>query len=224
MRNAEKHGFSFSCRLGVELAPPTWFLGFDSLMEFIAFIIAMAVGFQARKSYTLTKERTLLYLNSSFILIGTGLLVEGLADLIVLLSRFHRGFVFLSSVGYTIDFFAQVLAYGILVFAYLQQTRTWSSQLTAAAIPILFFEHNAFSELILIFLLAYIAAQTAINYSVAKTTNSLLVFCAFTFLTIAHVFFLFYTIEPIFFAFAHIAQLLGFLLLLQMLFKVNKAQ
>lgn len=192
-------------------------------MEFIAFIIAMAVGFQARKSYTLTKERTLLYLNSSFILIGTGLLVEGLADLIVLLSRFHRGFAFLSSVGYTIDFFAQVLAYCILVFAYLQQTRAWSSQLTAA-LPILLFEHNAFSELVLIFLLAYIAAQTAVNYSVVKTANSLLVFSAFTFLAIAHVFFLVYTIEPIFFVFAHIAQLLGFLLLLRMLFKVNKAQ
>jgi hypothetical protein len=208
---------------GIELAPPTWFLGFDSLMEFVAFIIAMAVGFQASRSYRLSKERTMLYLSSSFVLIGAGLLVEGLADLIVLLNRYHRGFLFLSGVGYTMDFFAQALAYCILVFAYLRQTRAWSTQLSAVA-PILLFEHNAFSELILIFLLAYIAAQTGINYSVAKTTDPLLVFSAFTSLTIAHVFFLFYTIEPIFFPFAHIAQLFGFLLLLRMLLRVNKAQ
>jgi hypothetical protein len=192
-------------------------------MEFVAFIIAMAVGFQASRSYRLSKERTMLYLSSSFVLIGAGLLVEGLADLIVLLNRYHRGFLFLSGVGYTMDFFAQALAYCILVFAYLRQTRAWSSQLSAVA-PILLFEHNAFSELILIFLLAYIAAQTGINYSVAKTTDSLLVFSAFTSLTIAHVLFLFYTIEPIFFPFAHIAQLFGFLLLLRMLLRVNKAQ
>jgi len=206
-----------------ELLPPGWFLGIDSLMEFIAFVIAMAVGFQARKSYTLIRERTLLYLSSSFILIGAGLLVESLADLTVLLNRFHRGFLFLSGVGYTIDFFAQSLAYCILIFAYLRQTRAWSSQVTAV-LPVLFFEHNAFSELILLFLLAYIAAQTAINYSVTKTTNSLLVFSAFTSLAIAHVLFLFFTIEPIFFPLAHIAQLFGFLLLLQMLLRVNKAQ
>ena len=205
------------------MAAPYWFLGFDSLMEFIAFVIAMAVGFQARKSYTLIRERALLYLSSSFVLIGAGLLVESLAGLTVVLNQSRRGFLFLSGIGYTIDFFAQALAYCILIFAYLKQTREWGSQLTAA-IPILFFEHNPFSELILLFLLAYIAAQTAINYSVSKTTNSLLVFSAFASLAVAHGLFLFFTIEPIFFPLAHIAQLFGFLLLLQMLLRVNKAQ
>ena len=106
------------------MVPPIWFFGFDSLMEFIAFAIATAVALQAMKGYTLTRERTLLYLNISFLLLGAGLLVDGLANLVVLLSRFHRNFIYLSRLGYTIDFLAQLVAYTILVVVYVQQTRT----------------------------------------------------------------------------------------------------
>jgi len=193
-------------------------------MEFIAFAIAMAVAFQAMKGYRLAKERTLLYLNFSFLLLGAGLLVDGLANVIVLLSKFHRNFLFLSRIGYTIDFLAQLVAYGILVIVYLQQTRAWNGQLAAAALPLVLLENNPLTELVLIFLLVYISGQSAINYNVSKTTNSLLVFGAFTSLAIAHVFFLLFTIAPIFFPFAHISQLFGFLLLLGMLFKVNQTQ
>jgi len=193
-------------------------------MEFIAFAIAMAVAFQAMKGYTLARERTLLYLNISFLLLGAGLLVDGLANLVVLLSKFHRNFIYLSRVGYTIDFLAQLVAYLILVVVYLQQTRAWSGQFAVAALPIVLLESNPFTELVLIFLLVYISAQTAINYNVSKTRNSLLVFGAFTSLALAHVFFLLFTVMPIFFPFAHISQLFGFLLLLGMLFRVNQAQ
>ena len=210
--------------MGNELVSPIWFFGFDSLMEFVAFAIAMAVAFQAIKGYRLARERTLLYLNFSFLLLGAGLLVDGLANLIVLLSKFHRNFLFLSRIGYTIDFLAQLVAYGILVVVYLQQTRAWNSQLAAAALPVVLLENNPLTELVLIFLLVYISGQSAINYNVSKTTNSLLVFGAFTSLVVAHVFFLLFTIAPIFFPFAHISQLFGFLLLLGMLFKVNQTQ
>jgi hypothetical protein len=192
-------------------------------MEFIAFAIAMAVAFQAMKGYTLARERTLLYLNISFLLLGAGLLVDGLANLIVLLSKFHRNFLYLSRVGYTIDFLAQLLAYLILVVVYVQQSHTWSGQLVAA-LPIALLESNPFTELVLIFLLVYISAQTAINYNASKTTNSLLVFGAFASLSLAHVFFLLFVVHPIFFPFAHICQLFGFLLLLGMLFRVNQTQ
>ncbi len=205
------------------MAAPFWFFGFDSLMEFIAFAIAIAVAHQALKGYRLSKERTLLNLNLSFVLLGAGLLIDGLANLIVLLVRFHRAFLFLSSLGYTINFIAQLFAYGILVLAYIQQTRNVGTQLAVAAVPVLFFEHNAVAELILIFLLVYIAVQTAINYSVNKSKNALLVFGAFASLSIAHLFFLLFTLRPIFFPFAHLAQLFGFLLLLAMLLRVNQA-
>ena len=209
-------------------APPlalSWFLGFDSLMELIAFTIAFAVAYQALKGYRLSKERTLLYLHFSFVLLGAGLLVDALSGIIVLISHFLRGLLFLYSLGYTINFIAQLVAYGILVVAYLQQTRNVPVQLAAAApiASILFFERNAFTELILIFLLVYITAQMVINYSINKSTNALLVFGAFASLALAHLFFLMFILIPVFFPLAHIAQLFGFLLLLAMLLRVNQA-
>jgi len=203
------------------LAPPFWFFGFSSLMEFIASVIAIAVAYQALRGYNLSKERTLLYLNLSFVLIGAGLLVDGLSDLIVLLARGERGFLFVFNLGYTINFLAQLLAYGLLVFAYLYQTRSPSS-IALAALPVMFIQRNTLTELILIFLLVYVATQTAMNYSANKNVNALLVFGAFASLSIAHLFFLLYILIPTFFPLAHIAQLFGFLLLLAMLLRVNQ--
>lgn len=194
-------------------------------MEFVACGIAMAIAYEAMKGYTLVKQRILLYLNLSFILLGAGLLVDGLSDVVIVFARFHRELLFLYTIGYTINFVAQLIAYGILVFAYFQQTRAFATQITmaAAAIPVMFMQRNSFSELILVFLLVYISAQTAINYSVNKGTNALLVLSAFSCLILAHVLFLLFTIMPILFPFAQIAQLFGFLLLLAMLFRVNQA-
>jgi len=193
-------------------------------MELIAFVIASAVAYQALKGYKLSKERTLLYLHFSFVLIGAGLLIDSLASLIVLLSRFLRAVLYLYALGYTINFVAQLIAYGILVVAYLLQTRNVSLQLVAAPLAsVLFFERNAFTELILIFLLVYITAQMGINYINNRTTSALLVFGAFASLVLAHFFFLLFILIPIFFPLAHIAQLFGFLLLLAMLLRVNQA-
>jgi len=194
-------------------------------MEFIAFTIALAVAYQASKGYRLSREKTLLYLHFSFVLLGAGLLIDGLASIIVLFSRFYRGLFFLYAFGYTINFVAQVVAYGILVIAYLRQTRNVSVELTAAIplMSVLFFERSAYAELILIFLLVYLTAQMGINYNINRTTNALLVFGAFASLALAHFFFLMFVLAAIFFPLAHIAQLFGFLLLLAMLLRVNQA-
>lgn len=204
------------------MASSFWFFSFDSIMEFIAFAIAIAVAYHALKGYRQFRERTLLFLNVSFSLLGAGLLIDSLSIAVVLLASFRREFLPLVGFGYTINFITQVVAYGILVFAYLKQTGNVGHEAALAVLPITFFEHNAVSELILLFLLVYIAAQTAMNYSMNKTTNSLLVLGAFTSLAVSHFFFLLFTLAPIFFPFAHIAQLFGFLLLLGMLLRVNQ--
>jgi hypothetical protein len=190
-------------------------------MEFIASVIALAVAHQAMKAYRLTKEQSLLYLNLSFVLIGTGLVVDGLANLIVLLARAQRDFLYIFNLGYTINFLAQLVAYGFLVFAYLHQTKNMGP-VALAVVPVMFIERNAFTELILIFLLFYIATQTAMNYSVNKNVNALLVFGAFATLAVAHVFFLLFILAPVFYPLAYLAQLFGFLLLLAMLLRVNQ--
>lgn len=201
---------------------PRWFVGFDSIMELTSFVIAFAVAYQAFKGYRLTRERTFLHLQFSFVLLASGLLVDGLSTLFVLVARAGARLPSVSGLGYTIFFFAQLIAYGLLVYAYLQKTRLLAAEslMSVAILPLLGYSPTA--ELILVFLLFFITAQTAINYSVRKNTPSLLVMFAFTMLTLSHIFFLVMFFEPRLFVWAHISQLTGFVLLLVMLLQVNR--
>jgi len=204
-----------------------WFIGFgfDAIMELISFVIAFAVAYQAFKGYRLTRERTFLYLQFSFVLLAAGLLVDGLSTIFVLLARTGARLLGVSSLGYTIFFFAQLTAYLILVCAYLQKTRTLAAESLALSIlPVLpVLGYTPTGELILIFLLFFITAQTLINYSVRRTSGSLLVMFAFTMLTLSHAFFLLMLFDARLFVLAHVAQLSGFVLLLVMLLQVNRS-
>jgi len=222
---------------------PLWFVGFDSLMEFVAFSIALAIAFQALKGYRLTKQKTLLYVNYSFALLSVGLLIDSLAGFLGILSRMLRGVIVLTLVGYTIYFLAQVLAYAILIFAYVSQTRT----LNATSVPVLvaplaglitleqvsvppikllgpLIEYHPVTEIVLLFLVFYVAVQTGLNYSASKDRNAFLVFLGFLLLASSHLLFILTPLGPLLFVIGHLLQLLGFVSLLTMLFRVARAK
>ena len=221
---------------------PLWFVGFDSLMEFVAFIIALAIAFQAFKGYRLTKQKTLLYVQFSFALLSAGLLVDSLAGFLGILARSLKGVEILTQVGYTIYFLAQVLAYGILVYAYVSQTRTLSTTSVSLSLvslsglaalqasqgpvirPLSLLEYHPISEIVLLFLLVYITFQTGINYSATKERNAFLVFLGFLLLVLSHLFFILALVGPLFFVFGHVFQLVGFVSLLSMLLRVTRAK
>jgi len=211
-------------------------------MEFVAFIIALAIAFQALKGYRLTKQKTLLYVQFSFALLSAGLLVDSLAGFLGILARSLKGVEILTQVGYTIYFLAQVLAYGILVYAYVSQTRTLSTtsisrslvslsgfaafQASQAPVirPLPLLEYHPISEIVLLFLLVYITFQTGINYSATKERNAFLVFLGFLLLVLSHLFFILALVGPLFFVFGHVFQLVGFVSLLSMLLRVTRAK
>ena len=211
-------------------------------MEFVAFIIALAIAFQAFKGYRLTKQRTLLYVQFSFALLSAGLLVDSLAGFLGILARSLKGIEILTQVGYTIYFLVQVLAYGILVYAYVSQTRTLSTASPALPLvslsgitalqtsqspvvkPLPLLEYHPISEIVLLFLIVYIAFQTAINYSATKERNALLVFLGFLLLALSHLFFILALLGPLFFVLGHVFQLLAFVSLLMMLLRVTRTK
>jgi len=221
------------------LIRPLWFVGFDSLMEFVAFIIALAIAFQAFKGYRLTKQKTLMYVQFSFALLSAGLLIDSLAGFLGILARSLKGVEILTQVGYTIYFLAQVLAYGILVYVYVSQTRALSktsvslslvslsgfAALQASQAPVIkplpLLEYHPISEIVLLFLIFYITFQTGINYSATKDRNALLVFLGFLLLALGHLFFTLIPLGPLLFVLGHVLQLLGFVSLLTMLLRVT---
>jgi hypothetical protein len=220
------------------LVGPLWFVGFDSLMEFIAFVIALAIAYQAFKGYRITKQRTLLYLQFSFALLSCGLLVDSVAGFLGVLARVLRSTLRLTLLGYSIYFFAQVLAYGILIFAYVSQTRSLAgSGMSVGLVPLFaalqavpvrllgpLVEYHPISEIVLLFLILYVAVQTGLNYSASKDRNALLVFLGFLFLALSHLLFILMLLSPVFFVIGHTLQLLGFVSLLTMLLRVTKTK
>ena len=222
---------------------PRWFVGVDSLMEFVAFIIALAIAYQAFKGSRLTKQRTFWYVYFSFAVLSAGLLIDSLAGFLAILARMPRGTLVLTQIGYGIYFLAQLLAYGLLIYAYASQTKDLSgtsspvllaSMLAFAtlqatpALPIrllgLQLEYHPIAEIVLLFLVTYIAVHTGMNYSATKDRNALLVFLAFFFLALSHLFFILMPIGTLLFVIGHVLQLSGFVALLAMLLRVTTSK
>jgi len=212
-------------------------------MELVAFTIALAIAYQALKGYRLTKQRTLWYVHFSFAVLSAGLLIDSLTGFLGIVARTLRGTLSLTWIGYLIYFLAQLLAYSMLIYAYVSQTRTLGVISTAAPLTSLIgfaalqagpaqgirllgplIEYHPIPEIILLFLVLYIAVQTGINYSSTKDRNAFLVFLAFLFLTFSHLFFILQPFGALLFVFGHILQLLGFVSLFTMLLRVTRKQ
>lgn len=187
-------------------------------MQIIDATIAFAVGYYALKGYRLVKERTLFFLHFSFVLLGVGLLIDGVVGVPVLA---FRGLLPITTISYLLRMISEIVAYSLLLFAHLRQTKSFMG---AAAISAMLPDYNPFLEILVFFLVAYLATQAAMNYSVKKERNSLLVFVGFLLLAISHTFFIFPPIVRLFFVAAHVSQLAGFLALLAMLIRVTKAR
>jgi hypothetical protein len=206
-------------------------------MELIAFIIAVAIAYQALKGYRLTKQKTLWYVHLGFAALSAGLLIDSFAGFLGIVARTLRGTVALSLIGYEIYFLAQLVAYGLLIYAYVSHTRTLNTTTSTAilsslfgfvalqALPIRllgpFVEYHPVSEIILLLLVTYIAIQTGLNYSATKDRNALLVFLAFLLLALSHLFFILEPFTESFFVIGHMLQLLGYVSLLSMLVRVT---
>jgi len=201
-----------------ELLAPQWFVGFDSLMQIIDSIIAFGISYYALKGYRLVREKTLFFLHFSFVLLGVGLLIDGIITVPALA---FRGLSPVTSLSYLIRIIGEIVAYALLLFAYLKQTRSFMLGTTLTSMIL---DYNPFLETIVFFLVAYVASQAAMNYTVKKERNSLLVFIGFLLLAMSHMFFILPPIFRLFFVIAHVTQLLGFAALLTMLVRVTRTR
>jgi hypothetical protein len=211
-------------------------------MELAAFIIALAIAYQALKGYRLTKQKTLWYVHFSFAVLSVGLLIDSLTGLIGVAVRTLRGTIAFTTSGYSVYFFAQLLAYSILIYAYVSQTRTLGTPASPALLASLFgfatlqaapgivtrlfgpIEYHPVSEILLLFLVLYVTVQTGTNYSATKDRNAFLVFLAFLLLALSHLFFILQLISPLLFVIGHLLQLSGFVSFLAMLLRVTRKQ
>ncbi|MEM2896038.1 MAG: hypothetical protein QW265_00175 [Candidatus Bathyarchaeia archaeon] len=191
-------------------------------MEILDAAIALLIGYFAFRGFRVIKERIFLYLHFSFTLLGVGLLAHGLTTRTLVLNP-GRWAISLSNFAYMIYFFMELIAYSLLIFAYLQQTKALASSVGLAALPVLI-EYNPVSEIVIFCLTVFITAQCAVNYSVRRNSNSLLVLIGFALIASSHAVFPLIRLSGALFLMAHALQSIGFISLLAMLLRVTRGR
>lgn len=199
---------------------PSWFFGFDSVMYFLSAIIAFLVSFYAFKLYNMTSKKSHFYLYSSFAILGMGLLIIGITTLFTLFiantTALADTSAWVDDFGFWIYYASSVFAYGLLAMMYLPEKLKF---------PILLpYWYNAFPyfQVLSFFLLSYVIFKSALNYTLNKNSNSLLVLAAFSLMGAYHLLSLFTSVNEFVYVLAQISLLSGFLMLLIMLMRVNK--
>lgn len=205
------------------------------LMEIVSAFISILIGYYASKAYRASSAKGLLFLYLGFIILGLGIFLRTItATYFVLANRVMdaapSSLVGLSNVAGIIFTFTQIVAYGLFIATYVLQSKGLGQKgiglggiSVAAVFPVARLFYIPSLEIIALVMLGFVALSTLINWVHQKTVNSALVFAGFSLMLFSHVLFLFMIFEEGFLFFGQLSQLAGFICLLLMLVRVNKA-
>jgi hypothetical protein len=205
------------------------------LMEMVSALISILIGYYASKAYKASSAKGLLFLYMGFIVLGLGIFLRTItATYFVLVTRATdvapSSLVGLSNLAGLVFTFTQLVAYVLFIATYVyqskglvQQSLGLSGVSVAAVFPVARLFYIPSLEIVAIAMLGFVALSVLINWLHQKTLNSALVFAGFGLMFFSHVLFLSMIFDEGFLFFGQLSQLAGFLCLLLMLVKVNKA-
>lgn len=209
---------------------PYLFLGFDTVVYFIAAVIGFMIAYNASKVYEISSKRSHMYLSYGFTILSIGFLILAISsgytyttmkftNQVTELPLFNNVFD-VYDMGYWIYYGASIVAYLMFIMMYLPGSAKDNKKLFFI-LPYWFIFFPYF-HLISIFLISYVAFKSASNYFNKKSKGSFFVMCAFTCLALFHLLMLFASLEKIIYVFAHAFLILGALSLLMVLTRVSK--
>ncbi len=226
---------------------PVWFYGFDSVMYLISAMIGFLLSFYFYKIYSLSSEKTHLYLYLGFLLLSTGLLSLSVADMYSYLNfiNCHNACTLglldnvfdLEDFAYFVYFGLSLFAYGLFILAYIPQGLKLSKNFVLLSMVFLFliasilliragnvlwYSYHEYFHITALLMMVFITFRTIVNYSENKGLNSFLVVVSFSFISLFHLLHLFSFISGWMYVFAHISMLIGFGSLLFMVLRVKK--
>jgi hypothetical protein len=205
------------------------------LMEMLSASISILIGYYASKAYRTSSAKGLLFLYLGFIILGLGIFLRTItATYFVLVIRatdaVPNSLAGLSNVAGLVFTITQLAAYALFIATYAYQSKGLGQQniglegVAAAAIfPVARLFYIPTLEIIAIVMLGFVALSSMINWLHRRTINSALVFLGFGFMFFSHVLYLFMIFNEGFLFFGQLSQLGGFVCLLLMLAKVNRA-
>lgn len=205
---------------------PDWFLGFDSLLEFLTTLIAFFIGLYSYKVFRISKVRKYFYLGFSFLAIALAYLAKAFVNILIYLEASRQGawsiklqnIAVLNDIG-SIMYVALILIAYITLIALalkIKDMRVLSLLVVTAVLAtivgtssLLFF--NVISFIFLLYIIPYFYR----HYKESRDTHSKMVLVSFMLIALSHLcFVLLLTGHQLFYVYGEIAQLFGYLGLL----------
>jgi len=205
------------------------------LMEMASAFISVLIGYYASKAYKASSAKSLLLLYLGFMILGLGIFLRTItATYFVLVNRITdtlpSSLTGLSNLAGIVFSLTQLVAYSLFVATYAYQSKGMDTQgmglasVSAATIfPVGRLFYIPTLEIVALAMLGFVALSAMINWLHRRTINSVLVFFGFGFMFLSHLLFLFMIFSEGLLFFGQLSQLAGFVCLLLMLAKVNRA-
>jgi hypothetical protein len=203
-------------------------------MEMVSVFVSLLIGYYASKAYKASSAKGLLYLSLGFIILGLGIFLRTTtATFFVLVNRVTdvvpSSLAGLSNVAGVVFTTTQLVAYALFIAAYIYQFKGIGQNIgvegvaAAAVFPVARLFYIPTLEILAIVMLGFVAVSSMMNWLHRRTLNSALVFVGFGFMFTSHILYLFIIFNEGFLFIGQLSQLVGFICLLLMLAKVNRA-
>ena len=212
---------------------PSWFHGFDSIIELIAVIISFLLLFYSYRCYKLSSENRYLYFSTAFLSLTLAFISKILGSLAIYLPKVKNSFAAdivvaavkrisvsqINAITFTFYIFFTIL--GIMILFLIVSKLTWQNKRVIALLTYFVFV-AAWLGIIhyQLFYLTTTAMLALVTYSYykhskeIKSKKALMIAVAFGFLLVSHGLFIFSIYSKIIYVMAQVLQLAGFLFLL----------
>ena len=212
---------------------PSWFFGYDVLLEFLFAIISLVVSVFAFKIYKKTAQNSVKLFGISFLLISISYFIQSILNFLIINQLTERvcfavkvqSVTLFNNFGILAHVTAMTLGLSLLTYTTLKQENTrllWllilvplSSIISSRNIVYVFY-------LIATILLVFIEIHFVSNYLKNKQSKTLLIAVAFLFLLIGNFHFLISINHQIFYAIGHILELCAYILILTNFYLILK--
>ena len=211
------------------MAIPGWFNVISSVYNIISFLVAGAISFLGYKAYKLLKDKKYLNFSISFLFITLSFIVFMLTNLLVYINLGAGAVKILNIINWGFISYALLTVAGFFLLVLLTfkiRNIKFISLLSLAIIAALIFSDfiMTFIQMFHIILFALTLALSFHYYkncTEKKTTNSKLVFSAFSLIMISHIFSFASGANEVIFAIGNTVLVLGYILLLATILRLK---
>jgi len=218
--------------------PPRWFLPYDAFFQLLTAFVALAVALYALRGHKWVKEKILYNLFLAFLLLSVGLLINGvtLAYAYALRVPFTApsGPLVMADVGFWAYYFMSMLAYTLLIFAYINHLREatvalagglaigggWGAGGGNAGSSLLI--AGPFMELVLVLLLSMVIVGQLAHLMVKRNRYSVMVTLSFLLLLASHVLIMLSPLEDVMYVMGRVLELAGFVSIFGVLYGLRR--